>query len=250
MDRFDLYNISEAYMELLNPTSPEKIITLGKYLGLKKGSRVIDFGCGFAEPLVLWAEEFGISGTGIDIRPHACERAKAKLVKNGLADRIEIVCAPGADYLFEPGCCDAATCIGATFVFGGFRQTIQAMSRAIGKRGRLGIGECYWLSDHVPPEYAQRETTVLPEPELLRITREEGFDVECVVRSSHDDWDRYRSDNWHGLVRWLEENPGHPEREQVYKYLRDSQDEYFRFGREYFGWAMYALAPGQEAKHE
>ena len=65
MDFFDLMSISHRYMEILNPSTPEKIIKLGKLLKLKKGNRVIDFGCGTAESLIIWAEEFGITGIGI-----------------------------------------------------------------------------------------------------------------------------------------------------------------------------------------
>jgi len=92
MQFFDLVDISERYMELVNPSTPEKVMTLGKFLRLGEGSRVIDFGCGYAEPLVLWAEQFGIVGTGIDVREHACERARRKVSEKGLSDRIEIVC--------------------------------------------------------------------------------------------------------------------------------------------------------------
>jgi cyclopropane fatty-acyl-phospholipid synthase-like methyltransferase len=94
-------------MELLNPSTSEKIIQLGKLLKLKKGNRVIDFGCGCAESLTLWAEEFGITGIGIDISRDFCDRARDKLVKRGLSDQIEIVCSPGADYVFEAGAFDA-----------------------------------------------------------------------------------------------------------------------------------------------
>ena len=76
MDFFDLMSISHRYMETLDPTTPEKIIQLGKLLKLKKGSRVIDFACGCAEPLTLWAEEFGITGIGIDISRDFCDRAR------------------------------------------------------------------------------------------------------------------------------------------------------------------------------
>lgn len=76
MDFFDLMSISHRYMEILNPSTSEKIIQLGKLLKLKKGSRVIDFGCGTAESLTLWAEEFGITGIGIDISRDFCDRAK------------------------------------------------------------------------------------------------------------------------------------------------------------------------------
>ena len=78
MEFFDLMSISHRYMEILNPSTPEKIIKLGKLLKLKKGNRVIDFGCGCAEPLTLWAEEFGITGIGIDISEDFCDTGQEK----------------------------------------------------------------------------------------------------------------------------------------------------------------------------
>ena len=243
MEFFDLVNISERYIELVNPTTPEKVVKLGDVLGLRENSRVIDFGCGYAEALVLWAERFGIQGTGIDVREHACERARQKVATHGLSERIEIVCANGAQYAFEENVFDAATCLGASFIWGDFRKTVQAMRRAVHPSGRLGIGEPYWRRDCVPPEYAARNPSFQRETDLLRIAREEGFDLGYVLRSSHDDWDRYQADNWRGLLTWLEENPGHPEREQVTAHLRANQDDYLRYGREYLGWAMYVLVP-------
>lgn len=97
MKFLELKNISEALMELVNPTSPEKILKAGQVAGLKPSSKVIDFGCGFAEPLILWAERFGISGVGIDIRPYACERAKNKIADRGLSARLEVVCGDAAN---------------------------------------------------------------------------------------------------------------------------------------------------------
>jgi ubiquinone/menaquinone biosynthesis C-methylase UbiE len=243
MEFFDLMSISHRYMETLDPTTPEKIIKLGKLLKLKKGSRVIDFGCGCAEPLTIWAEEFGITGVGIDISKDFCDRARDKLAKKGLSDQIKIVCSPAGDYVFEEGAFDAATCIGATFAFGGFQQTIQTLKRAINPQGRLGIGETFWLSNHVPPQYAQKQTTTYTEPELAQFARNEGFELEYLIRSSRDDFDRYVSDSWYGLIRWLEENPNHSDYEQVFKFYRCDQDDYLRFQSQCMGWAMYCLAP-------
>jgi SAM-dependent methyltransferase len=245
MKFFDLVNISERTMELVNPSSPEKIIKLGKVLGMGEGSRVIDFGCGFAEPLVLWAQKFGITGIGIDVREYACGRARKKIAAAGLENRIEIVCGNAAEYEFAVQGFDTATCIGASFIWGGFRPAIHAMRRAIRPGGRLGIGEPYWCHDRVPITYAQQEQGVHREQDLLRIAREEGFDFAYVIRASHDDWDRYESDNWDGLLRWLAENPDHPERAEVQAHLHKIQEEYLTYGREYLGWAMYALAQKQ-----
>ena len=241
MDFFELMSISHRYMEILNPSTPEKIIKLGKLLKLKEGNRVIDFGCGSAEPLIIWAEEFGITGIGIDISEYFCDRAKKKLAVRGLSGRIEIVCSNGADYVFEERAFDAATCIGATFIWGGYKETIQAMKRAIHQNGRLGIGETHWLNDQVHPEYVQKHTSTHTEPELTQITRDEGFELEYIIRASHNDWERYYSDSWYGLIRWLEENPKHPDHEQVFKHFRTSQDDYLQFQRQYMGWAMYCL---------
>jgi SAM-dependent methyltransferase len=245
MDRFELYNISEDFMELINPLSPEKIIKVGKFLGLKEGDKVIDFGCGFGEVLVLWAEAFGIGGIGIDIREHACERAKKKIEERGLSERIEIVCCNGADYSFEKEAFDVAACIGASFIWGGFKQAIQGMKDAVPPDRKLVIGEPYWLKEPVPQEYVDKikEIEIHSEYGLIQIAREEGFDFEYMVRSSLDDWDTYEASNWYSLARWLEEHPDHPEKKEVIDWLHENQDEYLKYGREYCGFAVYILNP-------
>ena len=54
MEFLDIMSISHRYMEILDPSTPEKIIKLGKLLKLKKGKRVIDF---FASSVVVFAAE-------------------------------------------------------------------------------------------------------------------------------------------------------------------------------------------------
>jgi len=239
------FDISERYIEILNPSTTEKIQTVGEILGIGQDSRIIDFGCGYGEVLALWAERFGISGVGIDIRDHACDRARDKMGKRGIAERIEIVCTDAREYSFEKSSFDVALCIGATFIWGGYRQTIQEIKKAIRPAGKLVIGEVYWLKEGVPQDYLKSSAPpdTKYEHELLQISHQEGFDLEYVVRASHDDWDRYSAGNWHGLVRWIEENPDHPERQEVIYHLHKIQGEYLRYEREYLGWAMYVLNP-------
>lgn len=243
MNFFDLKDISERYLELLNPTSPEKVLQAGQVLGLKTGQRVIEFGSGFGEVLALWAENFGIEGVGIDIRWNACQRAKEKMLARGLNGRIEIVCSNANQYLFEANSYDVAACIGATFIWdGGFRAAIQVMKGAIQPHGKLIIGEAHSQVDVLPVVYGRKEQ-LLTELELLQIVREEGFELEYILRASQDEWDRYESGNWIGLLRWIESNPEHPERRPVIEHLRESQEEYLRYARQYIGWGMYILSP-------
>lgn len=242
MEFFDLVNISERKIEIINPFSREKILTVGEYLRLREGARVIDFGCGYAEQLALWAEHYGISGVGVDIREHVCERARRKLSERGLADRLEIICANGAEYPFEERGFDAAVCLGATFIWSGFKPTVRALKRAIHGNGRLAVGEPYWKTDGVPAEYRAAEPGFMTERELVDVVRKDDLDLAYVIRSSHDDWDTYEAANWDGLLLWLDENPDHPERDDVIRHLRKIQDEYVGYVREYLGWAVYVLA--------
>lgn len=143
MDFFDLVDLSEQHIELVNPTSPEKILALGRAIGLEEGTRVIDFGAGYAEVLILWAEAFGIRGKGIEIREKACGRARQKLAARGLDERIDIICASGSSHPVEPGSFDLAICIGATFIWEDFRAALAALSRTVRPGGRLCLGEIY-----------------------------------------------------------------------------------------------------------
>ena len=246
MEFLELKDIAERYLEIVNPVSVEKILTIGRMAGMAPGKRLIDFGCGFAEPLVMWAENFGISGVGIDVRQNAIERARAKIAQHGLRERLEVVQGKGAEYRFESGSFDFAACIGATFIWGGYKPALQALKQAIRPGGKLLVGEVSWLKDSVPPELAQSQTEIHSEKWLLKTTWEAGLEVEYVVRASHDDWDTYEAGNWYGLARWIEENPEHPELQEVIDFLHESQVEYFRYGREYFGWAIYLLAPRRQ----
>jgi SAM-dependent methyltransferase len=243
MKFLELKDIAERDIELINPTSAEKILAIGRVAGMVPGKRLIDFGCGYAEPLVLWAESYGISGIGIDIREKAVQRARDKIARRNLGERLEIVHSRGADYVFEPGSFDYAACVGASFIWGGFRPALGALRQAIRPDGKVIIGEPYWLREVVPPDLAQAQSEFHSETWLLKVTRDEGFDVQYVVRASHDDWDCYEAGNWDGLLHWIGENPDHPEVQQVIDYLHESQDEYFTYGREYFGWALYLLNP-------
>jgi SAM-dependent methyltransferase len=243
MKFLELKDIAERGLELVNPTTPEKVLAAGQAAGLGSGSRVVDFGCGYGEALALWGARFGISGLGIELREQACLRARRKLAEQGLADRIEIVCADAAEYRVEPHAYDLAACIGATFIWGGFAPALAPLKQALRPGGRILVGEPYWRAAAVPPEYSRSQPGIHTEPELLQSVRQSGLELEYVVRASQDDWDRYEAGNWQGLVAWLEENPTHPERAAVLAHLRDSQDEYLRHAREHLGWAIVMLGP-------
>jgi SAM-dependent methyltransferase len=245
MDPLDLFTIAERDIELVNPTSPEKIILVGKMLGLAPGMKILDFGAGYGEPLMIWAREFGILGVGIEFREACCRRARKKISGHGLADRLHIIHKDASKYSFRKGAYDVAVCLGASFIWNGFGPTIRKLKQATRPGGKIAIGEPYWNRTPAPKEYVRRlkDYTIHTEHGLLDIARSEGYDFEYIVRSNTDDWDRYETGNWYGLQKWLEENPRHPDRRQVIGWLRKNQEEYLRWGREYLGWGIYLMRP-------
>ena len=243
MDYFELVEISTRHLQLNSPAAPEKIWSIGQYLGLDKSKQVIDFGCGYGRVLELWGQDFGVSGVGIDIHAYMCHQASERMDKAGLSEKIEVVCANPSEYEFQAQAYDVASCLGATFIWGGFREALDRMRKSVRSEGKLLVGEPYYTQEKVPQELVKFEGDFHTEFEIVQIARESGFDVEFVVRASRDDLDRFYSASWFSLLCWLDENPDHAEWEYVRDYLHKNQEMYFKFQRSYEGWALYILKP-------
>lgn len=237
MNFFDLVNISEKYMKVINPSSPEKILKVGEIVKVDQSSRVLDVGAGFGETLALWGKHFQISGIGVDIRPYARERAEARFKELNLEDRLEFVCMDGKQFKTDEKF-DVVACLGATFIYGDFKGTLESLGAMMKDDGRAVIGERY-LSRNDAPESLQKEAQT--EYELLTDIRKSGFELEYIIRSSQDEWDRYICDNWYGLIKWLEQHPDHPEKQEVLDFLHEHQADYLQFEREFTGWAIYIM---------
>lgn len=243
MEKNELVSISQGTLAIMNPTTPEKVLAAGRAAGLREETRVVEVGCGNGTILALWGQEYGISGLGIEAREDACSRAEETFRAAGLADRLRVRCMDAREYVpDEPF--DCAASIGASHIRGGFAATLDALLDLVHGEGTIVIGDRCWLSDRTPPEFAREWPDVLTEYEILGTVREAGLDVAAVIRSGADDWDRYESGIWQSVLSWLCDHPDHSERDFMIDYLHRIQDEYFGYGREHMGWAIFVLVPG------
>ena len=239
MDAERLTGIAQGRLEIMNPTTPDKVCAMGRLAGLGEGSRVIEFGSGNGTILALWEEAFGISGTGIELREEACLTAR-EICGSG----INIICADASEFRAEEEY-DLAACIGSSHIWGGPAEAIAALTENLKEDGRIILGERYWKRDQVPPEFARAWPEFMTEYELLGTIREAGFELSAVMRADAVDVDAYESGIWENCLDWLRKNPGDEGRWEVLEYLHRIQEEYLAFGREYVGWAMYMLAPAE-----
>jgi cyclopropane fatty-acyl-phospholipid synthase-like methyltransferase len=133
--------VAEATHELQNPTSAEKLLLLGRRLGLGAGSRVLDIASGRGGPALLLAGEYGCTWHGIEISPDFHAVAIERVAKAGLADRVTFELANAAEATHEPESYDAALCLGASFVYGSLADTVDALAPAVRPDGHVVVGE-------------------------------------------------------------------------------------------------------------
>jgi SAM-dependent methyltransferase len=232
------YAVAERDHEIQNPTSPEKIVLLGSYLGLGPDSRVIDLACGKAGPAALLATTYGCRVLGIERSPEFTEAARRHVAEKGVDQLVEIVEADAHAYPLEPGAWDAALCLGASFVWHDFAGTLEALTPAVRAGGHVVVGEPYWREWPLPRGIDDQGFVSLHE--TAKQIEAAGLSLVAAIASSDDDWDRYESLHWRALEEWLAANPGDPDGPEIRDRYERARDAYLHHERDLLGWAIFA----------
>jgi len=242
-----IFNITESAHRIHNPITPEKLATLGAALRLESGTRVLDLGSGSGEMLCIWARDYGVTGTGIDMSRLFTEQAKRRAEELGVAHQVKFLHGDAAGFVSDEKV-DVAACVGATWIGGGVAGTIELLARSLRPGGIILIGEPYWRQ--LPPTedvakgcQAHSIADFLPLPELLASFGRLGYDVVEMVLADQDGWDRYEAAKWLTMRRWLEANPGDELAKEVRAQLTSEPERYAAYTREYLGWGVFALMP-------
>lgn len=241
MDIWKYYNVTHRYHLICNPTSVAKIDELIGLLRLPPGSTVLDIACGKGEMLTKLAEQYEVSGVGVDISPFFVADTEQRLRERVPGAGIEVLAMDGADYrtarLF-----DLAMCIGATWVYKGLRGTLDAL-KSMTKPGALVlVGESFWLAE--PDDAflaAERYTRDMfgTHYENILVGEGEALSPLYTAVSSPDDWDRYEALQWYAAERYAGDNPDDLDVPEILARAAKSRKSYLKWGRDTLGWAMY-----------
>jgi len=233
------YVVAEALHEIQNPTSPEKLLRLGKLIGLGPDSRVLDVASGRGGPALLLAAEYGCAWHGVELSPDFHAVAEERIANAGLAERVTFELGDGAAVAHEPESFEAALCLGASFVYGSLVETIDALAPAVRPGGFVVVGEPYWRRLPLPVDYADRDEPWTTLEGTVTVFETTGLPVVGVLASSEDDWDRYETLHWQAVERWVAENPDDPDATEIRTRHEASKRNYLRRQREYLGWAIF-----------
>lgn len=231
--------VAEAMHELQNPTSAEKLLLLGRQLGLRAASRVLDVASGRGGPALLLAREHGCTWHGIELSPDFQAVAVERIAEAGLADRVAFELGDGAAATFEPESYDAALCLGASFVYGSLADTVETLAPAVKSGGHVVVGEPYWRRLPLPDDYEDRNEPWTTLEGAVAVFETSGLPVVSVIVSSEDDWDRYETLHWQAVEQWLAANPGDPDADEIRSRHEQYKRNYLRHQREHLGWAIF-----------
>ena len=225
---------------LISMTPLDRIVAVGHHLGLGPGRRVLDLCCGYGEMLKIWAEAFGISGTGVDRDETFIAAGRERLRAAGLADRVSLALQDVTTYRDETPY-DVACISGVGGLFGGFRGNIRALEPYVKPGGRLVVGEPYLRRKPAPPELLAYEGDLYILEELYAICRECGYYLIHMAGGTVQEWERYVTWSARRDVAWLRAHPDHPDLAARKARLDRWYEMYFRYRRDYEGWALFVL---------
>ena len=245
MDRWKYFDITHRRHLVCNPMSEEKFHRLCDVLPLTRKDHVLDIACGKGEFLVRLAEVHGVSGVGVDKSPFCirdCREKKRLRVPDADLVFVEM---DGADY--RPGNGERfhlASCIGASWVYGGHVETLKALMEMTVPGGWVVVGEPFWMRE--PSEGYLKSQNMSREDYgshigNIRVGEMLGLRCAYTVMSDEDDWDHYESLQWLAVEQHIVENPDDPDNEELLSRTLRFKIAYLGEGRDTQGWAIYVF---------
>ena len=224
--------VAERDHEIQNPTSREKIVSLGHAVRLTTASHVLDVACGKAGPAVILAREFGCTITGVERAPEFVSEARRRVGAAHLDDRVEIVEQDVTEFEY-----DVALCLGASFAWGSLDRTLAALQPAVRAGGHVAVGEVY-LYEPVPEGSEGYEEFVSLADTAARFSHAD-LALVSFIASSLDDWDRYESLHWRAVEDWLAANPDDSDADEFRRHNDSYRRDYLTWGRDSVGWGIF-----------
>jgi SAM-dependent methyltransferase len=242
VDTWKYYGITHTDHVVCNPTSSERLDECIALLELAPGATAWEAASGKGEFLIRLVERRGVRGTGIDISPYEIPVARERAASRVPDADLRFIEADAATLPVAPDSVDLAICLGASWIWGGYRGTLVELRRIARPGGLIVVGEPYWIHDPDPAYLASSGMTADLCSTIdgnLAIAREEGLTPLYLQPSRLEDWDRYQFLQLRAAERYAATHPDDPDVAELLARTRRENDEYLRWGRDTLGWGIY-----------
>ncbi len=246
LDSAAYYHIAYEAHGIMNPLADERLLLLARQCGLNETSRILDIGSGNGWASFLLCREFGCHVTQVDVSQLWTTQARALYEEHGLADRTEIHCVDASEFHHAAGMYDLVLCLGTAAIYGGFDAALRMLVPCITPRGAIIVGETS-AEPPLPRRYTEylgsSGWNILGSRTLLRTNDDHGLEIDWILRSTVDEWDRYMSLQWQSINTYARENPDDDQAQQFAEWARDEQEAYLRYQRRLVDWNVFLLRP-------
>ena len=236
------YGVTHRDHLICNPTSEAKLDELVELLPLKSGARILDIACGKGEQLLRIARRHDANGVGVDISPYEVREANRRITAGSLEGQVEIIEGDGAKFSVLPNSFDLAMCLGASWIWDGYRGTIEALKGFVRPGGLVAIGEPFKLKEpdagyvEAAPGFAENLVT---HAENVATAQQAGLTPLYNLVSNQDDWDRYEGQRMLSAEMYAAENPDDPDVRELLERQRRGNGTFLKWGRDTTNWAIY-----------
>jgi hypothetical protein len=248
VDLSKFFAITHETHTFCNPIGAEAIDELIEICALPAAGRIVDIACGKAEFLVRTLQRWGGAGVGVDLNPFFVESARRKVADAGLERDVEIQEGNGAQFAGTAESFDLASCMGASWIWGGHAGALAALSSWARPGGLVLAGEPFWRR---PPSGGHLAATGLGASAFahshhrnVELGLEQGLQLMHAIVATEHDWDRYHGLQWSAAERYASENPDDPDGPELLAKIRELQEQYLRWGRDEIGWSLYLFRTG------
>jgi cyclopropane fatty-acyl-phospholipid synthase-like methyltransferase len=221
------------------PLSFEKASRLVEQLNLTSDSYIVDVGCGEGEFLIQVAEQYNITGIGIDNNSNLIDAADQKAKTRISSQSISFVYQDAQKFDWTVRKADLIISIGSEFVLGGYRQALQLFSDCLATARKVLLGTVFWKQEP-SIEYLRLMGEENPHFNFLttvNIAIEEGFIPLYLCRSNQDEWDDFESR--HAQKRYLAAIQNADE--EAFEQIQSWQRGYLRWGSDTMGFVFLLL---------
>lgn len=239
------FTVSESSHRLMNPVTIEQIDEFGRALRLGPGMTVLDLASGKGEMLCRWAKHHGISGVGVELHPPFHEDALSRAAELGVEDQVRSVLGDATEYVADTPF-DVVSCLGATWIGGGFAGTVELLERSLSPGGLMLIGDVYWRE--LPPTDeavrgcdAESFDDFATQDDIVERIHAAGYDLVEMLSADQYSWERYAAPTWFNMRQFLDAHPDHELAPELRHLLDTEPLKFLRYQRRYLGWSIFAM---------
>ena len=193
--RFAPFEAMHHLHEICNPMTHTSLNEVLSYLAPEDGDRMIDIACGHGELLIRSAELARIDGVGLDLSPWVLTRASERARARDLNGTVEWWLGDGSK-IDKAEEWDVAACLGASWIWHGFKGTLAALVSRTRPGGRIAIGDLRTKTGVDPSVIAEAigpDTSMTTEEDQVAALRDAGLEpLHCYV-SPEEAWAGYHS---------------------------------------------------------